>query len=202
MVIRWIASLGKRRHWVQVFAALLIFTSGLVVGSAGTFAALKDRIDVRSGFRPMRGDPSRFVKFLVNDWQPRYRLTDEQVNQLKPILIQRFKALGDIFKAADKQAQTLEKPWLNKIKKIMTPEQYTQWHSDYERWHERRRGPRNHRGQDRDRRGRRGPRPQGGRPGGPPPGGIFSPPGSRHDGPPGRDVQISDVNRDANQPGQ
>ncbi len=202
MVIRWIASLGRRQYWVQAFAALLIFGSGLVVGSSGTFAVLRKHLDVGPGFRSGRGDVNRFVNFLVHDWQSKYQLTDEQIGQLKPIVAQRFKTLGEIFKKADEQAQALEKPWLNKIKKIMTLEQYTQWHQDYERWHERRRGPRDRRGPDRGGRGRWGPRPQGSGPGGFPPEGGFSPPGVRSDGPPGMDapVPIPDINKEPNRP--
>ena len=205
MVIRWIASLGRRQYWVQAFAALLIFGSGLVVGSAGTFAVLKDKLSSGLGFGPGgRGDSERFAEFLIQDWQPKYQLSDEQVDQIKAVLVQQFKTIKEIFQTADRQAQALEKPWMNKIKKIMTPAQYTQWLKDYEerkKWHERRRGPRDRRGPDRGGRGRWGPRPQGSGPGGFPSDGGFSPPGARPDRPPVMNAPIPDVNKNSNQPG-
>ena len=188
MVGKLIASLG-RRHWVQGLAALLIFGSGLVVGSAGTFVALKERLQVGPGLKPFRGDHERFVEFLISDWQPKYELTDEQITKIKPLLLEQFKKLRDIFQESEKRAQELEKPWLASMKKVMTSEQYTQWYQDYQEMKMRRnrrgRGPgrrdrrdgehdgRNDRRRDHeappDRPGPGGPPPDGPFPGGPPP---------------------------------
>lgn len=166
MVGKLIASLGRRRHWVQALAALLIFGSGLVVGSAGTFVALKEKIHTGRGFRPGRGNDDgkereRFVGFMTRDWQPRYNLTDDQINQVKTALLKNFETLGEIFVEAENKAAALEKPLLKKMGKIMSDEQYGQWLKDYQeqkRWREGRRGRRGER-----REGDRGDRREGDR---------------------------------------
>ncbi len=206
MVGKLIAILGKRQHWVQGFAALLIFGSGLIVGSAGTFAVLKGKINIEHP--PIFDDG--FVEFLIRDWQPKYQLDDQQVEQVREVMVEQSKAFREIYQAAEKQSKDLEKPWLEKMKKIMTAEQYAQWFKDYEerkQWRRDRRGPGGRRGRrDEQRDGRDdrgGPRREGREgPGGPPPDGMFGPPPDRErgpEGPPPEELENSEA-ADPNRP--
>ncbi|MFC1764455.1 hypothetical protein ACFL6U_20600 [Planctomycetota bacterium] len=120
----------SRRLALQLVFALVIFLSGAIVGTGGTMNWFKSH-----GWRPPRVGPVGIPETdnLVQEWATKYGLTDEQGVQVRQVLDDTMQTRRTIFDALRNEMDAVEELMVEKIKTIMTEDQYTQWLAEYEK---------------------------------------------------------------------
>ena len=155
---------GRRRQiCMQIAAGVLIFFSGIIVGSGGTVLWVKDRI---AWILPPHG--RSMVPDIVERFKSEYNLTEEQALQVKKVFQEGMETRRSIYEEAAQKLEKHEKTLDAKMKEILSAEQYKQWVRDFRTRKERfeRFGPR---GPGRPGPGRPGPGPKRFGPGRPDP---------------------------------
>ncbi len=151
-----IKPLGRRRRVVlQLIFALVIFLSGTVIGTSGTMQWLKSR-GGRIG-PPPRGrgpDPNE----LVARWTEDYGLSSEQGDQIKEVLKRVDQMRREAFQDSHTKMEAAFTEMIEGIKGIMTPDQFKQWHAEFQKRMQKYRGPREGWRRDGRRGGSRGER--------------------------------------------
>ena len=89
-----------RRRWVwPVLLALVIFVSGVLVGGGLTFKI------ITSGFKRSFQDPEVSAERITNRMKKRLDLTDEQVVQVRRIILEQQKAFQSMRKQVRPQLE-------------------------------------------------------------------------------------------------
>ena len=102
----------------KILAGLLLFLSGLVVGSFG--ARLWHE---RGALALLHGDSRRFAELVVRHLSADLALTPEQRSKLRPIVMETAKRLGEIRREQEPKIQAAMDADTKAIKEILTPEQ-------------------------------------------------------------------------------
>lgn len=181
---------GKRRQiCMQIVAGVLIFLSGIIIGSGGTVLWVKDRI---AWIHPPH--EVSMVPEIVEHFKSDYNLTEEQARQVKKVFQEGIETRMSIYEEAAQNLEKHEKTLAAKMKEILSAEQYKQWVSDFSarKEHFERFGPR----------GPGGPGPRGPGIGGPGPRGPgIEGPGPGEPGPRRFGPGWSDPNKPGQRPG-
>ncbi len=135
----------RRQICIQIVAGILIFFSGIIVGSGGTVLWVKDRI---AWIRPPYG--RSMVPDIVERITDDYNLTEEQAQQVKDVLQEGMQTRMSVYEEVSQKFEEHEETLTAKMKQILSEEQYEQWVRDFKTRKERF-----------ERFGRRGPRPEG-----------------------------------------
>jgi len=116
----------RRQICMQIAAGVLIFLSGIIVGSGGTVLWVKDRI---AWIRPPR--ERSMVSDMVERFKAEYNLTEEQALQVKKVFQEAIQTRMSIYEEAAQKLQKNEKTLDAKMKEILSAEQYKRWVSDF-----------------------------------------------------------------------
>ena len=135
----------RRQIYMQIVAGILIFFSGIIVGSGGTVLWVKDRV---AWIRPPH--EKSIVPKIVETFKSEYNLTEEQARQVREIFQEGMQLRKSIYEEMSQKLEEHEKTLNAMMKKILSAQQYKQWVSDF-----------NTRRNRFDRFERRGPRPEG-----------------------------------------
>jgi len=114
---------ARRRRWVTILLALVIFLSGVIVG-AGAFGLGLRNFVLRRIHHPELGPPATAA------WlQRKLELTDPQTTEIEKILRQRQAALvairREVQPAVEAELDLLEE----QVSDVLDPEQRNQWHN-------------------------------------------------------------------------
>lgn len=118
----------RRRMVLQLILTLVIFLSGIVIGTGGTMEWLRKR----GPFRPPRSpgpDPNQ----LVTWWAERFDLSAEQGEQIKAVLVQVDQKRRDAYRELQTQMEAGFNEMIEGIKAAMTPEQFERWHEEFQK---------------------------------------------------------------------
>jgi hypothetical protein len=117
----------RRQLMMQGVVAMVILASGIGIGTGGTILALKSRIITRVR---LPGPPGPEPNEIVSRWRGEYGLNDKQAQQVKDTLTKQFAAIGELRQKFVQAEQTEREKFAAAMKKIFTPEQFTQWDED------------------------------------------------------------------------
>ena len=111
-----------RRRWVwPVLLALVIFVSGVLVGGGLTFKI------ITSGFKRSFQDPEVSAERITNRMKRRLDLTDEQVVQVRRIILERQKAFQSMRKHVRPQLEAQIEKTRQELAAVLSPEQARKW---------------------------------------------------------------------------
>ena len=111
-----------RRRWVwPVLLALVIFVSGVLVGGGLTFKI------ITSGFKRSFQDPEVSAERITNRMKRRLDLTDEQVVQVRRIILERQKAFQSMRKQVRPQLEAQIEKTRQELAAVLSPEQARKW---------------------------------------------------------------------------
>lgn len=117
--------LPKRRRWLVVLIAVLIFVSGLIVGAGGaTFAIIRH---AQQRMRHPEYMPERTVNFLR--WK--LGLTDEQAAKIEQILREGQAGFQSIRRDFEPRVDAELERARVRISAVLTPEQQKKWEEIY-----------------------------------------------------------------------
>jgi len=111
-----------RRRWVwPVLLGLVIFVSGVLVGGGLTFKI------ITSGFKRSFQDPEVSAERITNRMKRRLDLTDEQVVQVRRIILERQKAFQSMRKQVRPQLEAQIDKTRQELAAVLSPEQARKW---------------------------------------------------------------------------
>ena len=111
-----------RRRWVwPVLLALVIFVSGVLVGGGLTFKI------ITSGFKRSFQDPEVSAERITNRMKRRLDLTDEQVVQVRRIILERQKAFQSMRKQVRPQLEAQIEKTRRELAAVLSPDQARKW---------------------------------------------------------------------------
>jgi hypothetical protein len=111
-----------RRRWVwPVLLALVIFVSGVLVGGGLTFKI------ITSGFKRSFQDPEVSAERITNRMKKRLDLTDEQVVQVRWIILEQQKAFQSMRKQVRPQLEAQIEKTRRELAAVLTPDQARKW---------------------------------------------------------------------------
>lgn len=111
-----------RRRWVwTVLLALVIFISGVLVGGGLSFKILT------SGFKRAFQDPAVSAERITNREKKRLDLTEEQVVQVRRIILEQQKAFQSMRKQVQPQLEAQIENTRRELAAVLTPEQARKW---------------------------------------------------------------------------
>jgi len=111
-----------RRRWVgPVLLALVIFVSGVLVGGGLTFKI------ITSGFKRAFQDPEVSAERITNRMKKRLDLTDEQVVQVRRIILEQQKAFQSMRKQVRPQLEEQFGKTRRELAAVLTPAQARKW---------------------------------------------------------------------------
>ena len=111
-----------RRRWVwPVLLALVIFVSGVLVGGGLTFKI------ITSGFKRSFQDPEVSAERITNRMKKRLDLTEEQVVQVRRIILERQKAFQSMRKQVRPQLEAQIEKTRRELAAVLTPDQARKW---------------------------------------------------------------------------
>ena len=117
---------ARKQKFVQVLVGLIIFISGMFVGVGGTIAVLKDKV-IWMHRRP-RMDAGKIVEYMKEE----YRLTDQQVPQIKQLMDKHFESGRIVRQEFQKRMETGIEQFTADMKQVLTPQQFEQWKQDFQ----------------------------------------------------------------------
>jgi hypothetical protein len=132
------AEFPRRQIALQTAMALIIFISGVVVGSGATLAFLKNKV------LWMDRRPRRDAAAISREIGSKYGLTDEQVRKVEEIFVTRLKARQEDRKEFGRRMEAGRQQLIAEMKEVLSPDQFDRWLKDFEAMHARRgrrRGP-------------------------------------------------------------
>ena len=111
-----------RRRWVwPVLLAIVIFVSGVLVGGGLTFKI------ITSGFKRAFQDPEVSAERITNRMKKRLDLTEEQVVQVRRIILERQKAFQSMRKQVRPQLEAQIEKTRRELAAVLSPEQARKW---------------------------------------------------------------------------
>ena len=111
-----------RRRWIwPVLLAIVIFVSGVLVGGGLTFKI------ITSGFKRAFQDPEVSAERITNRMKRRLDLTDEQVVQVRRIILERQKAFQSMRKQVRPQLEAQIEKTRRELAAVLTPDQARKW---------------------------------------------------------------------------
>ena len=111
-----------RRRWVwPVLLALVIFVSGVLVGGGLTFKI------ITSGLKRSFQDPEVSAERITNRMKKRLDLTDEQVVQVRRIILEQQKAFQSMRKQVGPQLEAQIEKTRRELAAVLTPDQARKW---------------------------------------------------------------------------
>ena len=111
-----------RRRWVwPVLLALVIFVSGVLVGGGLTFKI------ITSGFKRSFQDPEVSAERITNRMKKRLDLTEEQVVQVRRIILEQQKAFQSMRKQVRPQLEAQIEKTRQELAAVLSPEQARKW---------------------------------------------------------------------------
>ena len=111
-----------RRRWIwTVLLALVIFISGVLVGGGLSFKI------ITSGFKRSFQDPAVSAERITNRMKKRLDLTEEQVVQVRRIILEQQKAFQSMRKQVRPQLEAQIEKTRRELATVLTPEQARKW---------------------------------------------------------------------------
>ncbi len=111
-----------RRRWVRtILLALVIFVSGVLVGSGLTFKV------ITSGFKRSFQDPGALAELITHRMKKTLDLTDAQVVQVRQIILERQKAFESLRKEVQPRLEAQIENTRRGLAAVLTPEQARKW---------------------------------------------------------------------------
>jgi len=111
-----------RRRWVRtVLLALVIFVSGVVVGSGLTFKV------ITSGFKRFFQDPEVLAEHITHRMKRQLHLTEEQSVQVRRIILEQQKAFQSLRKKVWPELEVQIEKTRRELAAVLTPEQARKW---------------------------------------------------------------------------
>ena len=111
-----------RRRWVRtLLLSLVIFISGVLVGGGLTFKV------ITSGFKRSFQDPVALAEHLTRRMKKSLDLTDDQVVQVRRILLERQKAFHSLRKEVQPKLEAQIENTRRELASVLTPEQARKW---------------------------------------------------------------------------
>ena len=118
-----------RRRWVgPVLLALVIFVSGVLVGGGLTFKI------ITSGLKRSFQDPEVSAERITNRMKKRLDLTDEQVVQVRRIILEQQKAFQSMRKQVRPQIEAQIEKTRRELAAVLTPDQTRKWEKRFRRF--------------------------------------------------------------------
>ena len=115
-----------RRRWVRtVLLALVIFVSGVVVGSGLTFKV------ITSGFKRFFQDPEVLAEHITYRMKRQLHLTEEQSVQVRRIILEQQKAFQSLRKKVWPELEAQIEKTRRELAAVLTPEQVRKWEKRY-----------------------------------------------------------------------
>jgi hypothetical protein len=115
-------AIRPRRRWVwPLLLALVIFVSGVLVGGGLTFKI------ITSGFKRAFQDPAASAERITNREKKRLDLTEEQVVQVRRIILEQQKAFQSMRKQVQPQLEAQIEKTRQELAAVLTPEQARKW---------------------------------------------------------------------------
>jgi hypothetical protein len=113
----------RRRRWVTVLLALVLFTAGGVVGSGLTLLVAVRQV------RYIIHHPQEFPERAAHRLRSRLHLSDSQTAAVREILAKRQAALQEIRRSVQPQVEAQLEGVRADIDAVLTPEQAAKWNA-------------------------------------------------------------------------
>jgi len=125
MVENAIRYMQSNKVIIKLLCALIIFISGIVIGSGATVMMIKHRVIWVSR-------TSKDVNDIAAKVTKKYSLTPQQSEQVRIIIDKAFqqKKLRDEY--VDKQRDEYAQVIISEMNSVLTPEQFKRWSKDFE----------------------------------------------------------------------
>ena len=120
-------SQARRKQIItQIVVGVIIFISGIVVGSGGTIALLKNRVIW------IHQHPKKDAATIAKQIGSKYGLTDEQTQRVEQIFANRLKTTKAVHKEFDVKMEAEYQNLAAAMKEALSLEQFERWHKDFE----------------------------------------------------------------------
>ncbi len=117
---------ARRKIVLQIVLALIILSSGTIIGAGATILLEKNGIiSIRSRYRPESAE-------LAQKFQRKYGLNDEQTQQVEEIFSESLQYREAIREQMIEQLRKERERLVEKMREILTDEQFDQWHEDFQ----------------------------------------------------------------------
>jgi hypothetical protein len=116
----------RRRMWVSVLLALMVFSGGIVIGGAGTVLVIAG--EVRHAIRHPEEVPVRLTQRLTR----RLNLDADQSAQVQKILTARLKNIAEIRATIRPQVKSELTGIHDDVRDVLTPQQQGKWDDLYD----------------------------------------------------------------------
>jgi uncharacterized protein YneF (UPF0154 family) len=126
----WKSQPRRRQIILQIIVGVIIFISGIVVGSGGTVALLKNRVIW------IHRHPRIEAAHIAKEIASQYGLKDEQTQRVEQIFNSRFQTRTTIRQEYEAKMETENQKLVAEMKEILSPEQFQRWNKDFEARHE------------------------------------------------------------------
>jgi septal ring factor EnvC (AmiA/AmiB activator) len=121
--------LRPRRRWIwTLLLALVIFVSGVLVGSGLTFKV------ITSGFKKYFQSPAVSAERITHRMKKQLDLTDEQAVQVHRIIFEQQKAFQSLRKQVRPQLDAQIEKTRQELAAVLTPEQARKWEKRFNRF--------------------------------------------------------------------
>ncbi len=117
-----------RRRWLRTtLLALAIFVSGVLVGGGITFKVISHV------YKRSLQEPEATAERITQRMKRRLALTDEQVIQVRRILLERLRAFQSLRREFRPQLDAQIEMTRRQMRAVLSPEQVDQWEKDFDR---------------------------------------------------------------------
>lgn len=120
----------RRQIIVQIIVGCVIFISGIIVGSGGTVALLKDRVIW------IHQHPKAEAADIAREIASKYGLTAEQTRRVEQIFDSRFQTRTAIRREYEAEMEAENQRLAAEMKAVLSSMQFEQWNKDFEARHE------------------------------------------------------------------
>jgi hypothetical protein len=119
----------KRIIMTQAFVAIVIFLSGIIIGSTGTIVLLKNR-GIWNPPRPPK-PPQGMAAEIAHEIGSQYGLTDVQIKEVEKVFEKAGQSLESVRQEFENKMKAGEQQITTDMKSVLSPEQFTRWQHDF-----------------------------------------------------------------------
>jgi len=110
----------------QMVVGLIILISGIIVGSGGTVALLKDRVVW------IHHHPKMEAADIAKEIGSQYGLTNEQTQKVEQIFRDMIQDRTAVHQEFEAKMEAEHQQLVTEMKAVLLPEQFERWHKDFE----------------------------------------------------------------------
>jgi hypothetical protein len=125
-----------------LLSLLLVFGSGILVGSVGYRLYMVNSVSMAPPGRPPQRDPEEVRRRIVREMQQKIKLDEGQVQQLNQIYDQTRQAFDTLHKQSSQESRVIWEKQKEEVRAILRPDQlalYEQYQKERDEQHKRER---------------------------------------------------------------